>query len=513
MTYPNVFDHFVENNWQLVVALVVVIATMAIASRRIGSQPLATSFPRVSAIVTLALFPFAVVVVGSAIRVLAQFLDLEEIDQELRTATIFATTAVISLVVARCIEVFFLQRRSQSSGRHISGLWRGIYYGGCLVAGIAIYLKANGYSITGLWLSTGVVAALAGFALQRTLGDLFAGIALSIERPFQIGDWLEIDSDMTGQVVDVNWRATRLRGWDNATVVIPNSELAGRRFKNLHGETQHYSPWYLIKIPAEVDPRFAKALIMDAALRCAGVLKHPPPVIRMSDVSTQPYEYMVWVTFRNYPAMFAGREELFREIHHALKSSGIQIAPEVRELRVRKAQQSTSEPPTILLALKSLDVASEFTEDELKLLASSSEYLFFDAGTVILHEGAVAAGIDVIVTLVVDTSIATPDGVRRSVGKLRSGEYFGMTSMVTSEPIFVQITAETDVTVIRIGTECMRQIITGNPSHADNLAKIVKQRMDKVEQVRATCRQASRNLSIYEILRRIETTLTSDGRR
>ena len=72
-----------------------------------------------------------------------------------------------------------------------------------------------------------------------------------------------------------------------------------------------------------MDPRLAKALLLEAALKCQNVLKNPLPVVRITDASTIPYTYMVWVHFRNYPAMFAGREELFREVHYALKSAGI----------------------------------------------------------------------------------------------------------------------------------------------------------------------------------------------
>ncbi|MCG6897576.1 MAG: mechanosensitive ion channel family protein, partial [Thiocapsa sp.] len=113
-----------------------------------------------------------------------------------------------------------------------------------------------------------MAAAVLGLALQRTLGDLFSGIALGIERPFKLGDWIELGDGTVGQVIDLNWRATRLRGWDNATHVIPNSKMAGEPLKNLHDDQHLFAPWYFVQIPPEVDPRFATALILDAALRC-----------------------------------------------------------------------------------------------------------------------------------------------------------------------------------------------------------------------------------------------------
>ncbi len=513
MNTTNFFDRLADDNWPVAAVLAALIAFILIAARKVGGRPLIVQFPRVNAILEMILAPIAVIVIGSLARVTVRHAGLAEYDSDLRALTIAATVFVVTLTVARFFEVMYLTRGDHGAPGRISGLWRGLYYGAWLLIVGALYLWTQGYSITGVWVSTGVIAALIGFALQRTLGDLFAGIALSIERPFELGDWLEVSEDTVGQVTDINWRATRLRGWDNATLVIPNSELAGSRFKNLHGIDHKFAPWYLIKIPAEVDPRFGKELLLDAALRCHGVMRQPPPVVRMADATTVPYTYMVWVHFQNYPSMFAGREELFREVHYALRSAGIHIAPKIHEWQTREAPLSTGEPPTILLALKGLDLASEFSDGELEQLAAASRYQFFDAGSVILREGEIAVGIDVVASGVVESSFVTPDGVRRGVEELGPGWYFGITSMTTSEPSFLQFAALTDVTTIRVSLECMRNVVAANPAYADHLAMIIKRRMDAVEQVRAACRRPTPRLSLHEVLRRVELSLTRPGRR
>jgi len=72
-------------------------------------------------------------------------------------------------------------------------LWfviRGLIRGVLLFAGIALFMLEQGYSLSGVWVSTGVAAAVVGLALQATLGDLFSGIALSMEGPLQLRDWV-----------------------------------------------------------------------------------------------------------------------------------------------------------------------------------------------------------------------------------------------------------------------------------------------------------------------------------
>jgi small-conductance mechanosensitive channel len=71
--------------------------------------------------------------------------------------------------------------------------------------------------------TSGVLAIVLGLALLNTLGDVLAGLAINIERPFGAGDWITLADQVSGQVMQVNWRATRLRTWSHDMVVIPNS--------------------------------------------------------------------------------------------------------------------------------------------------------------------------------------------------------------------------------------------------------------------------------------------------
>lgn len=74
--------------------------------------------------------------------------------------------------------------------------------------------------------TSGVLAIVLGLALQNTLGDVIAGLAINIGRPFGAGDWITLADQVSGQVMQVNWRDTRLRTWSHDMVVIPNSLVA-----------------------------------------------------------------------------------------------------------------------------------------------------------------------------------------------------------------------------------------------------------------------------------------------
>lgn len=391
---------------------------------------------------------------------------------------------VVSWYTARLIRSFLARRYftdSRSLPGHVPGLLGMATYTVCLLLGAGVFFLVQGYSLTGVWISTGLATALLGFALQQTLGDFFSGIALSLESSFRMGDWLQLSNGTVGRVIDINWRATWLRDWDNSTHIIPNARLASQGFKNMHSEHHWYRPWYFVKIPAEVDPRFAKELLIEAIYNCRHILKSPVPIVRLTDASTLPYTYMVWVHFANFPAMFRGREELFREIHYVLQRAGVTPAAEIHEWRVRRAQVPTAEPSTIQHVLKSLDIFANLADEEIERISLASRQIHYDAGSTILLEENSRDALDIITSGVVKYHVKLSNGEKRLGGEMEAGQYYGLISMFTDHFSLSEYTADTDVTLIRIDIDCMREILQQHPHLADYYASLIKQRLDEVE--------------------------------
>ena len=73
--------------------------------------------------------------------------------------------------------------------------------------------------------TSAVGAVVVGFALQDTLGNFFAGLAIQIEKPFRVGHWIRVGG-REGQVQEVTWRATKLRTKDGQFLIVPNSVIS-----------------------------------------------------------------------------------------------------------------------------------------------------------------------------------------------------------------------------------------------------------------------------------------------
>lgn len=128
--------------------------------------------------------------------------------------------SLLDLVLRR---TFFPDNDEPHAWRLFADLASGLIYVLALVGIVGTVFKEP---VSTFLATSGVLAIILGLALQSTLGDVLAGLAINIERPFGAGDWVTMSGLVSGQVMQVNWRATRVRTWAHDTVVVPNSVVS-----------------------------------------------------------------------------------------------------------------------------------------------------------------------------------------------------------------------------------------------------------------------------------------------
>lgn len=99
------------------------------------------------------------------------------------------------------------------------------------VLGILMAVQELGLPVTGVITSAGLVGLTISLAAQDTAGNLFGGMMILIERPFQIGDWVVV-GDVEGTVEDISFRSTRLRALDNSVYILTNSNVCASTINN-----------------------------------------------------------------------------------------------------------------------------------------------------------------------------------------------------------------------------------------------------------------------------------------
>ena len=88
-----------------------------------------------------------------------------------------------------------------------------------IIAGITLAKVVFNQPVTAVWATSGVIAFVLGLALQNTIADLFCGVALNVDQPFKIDEWIEIRprsvDPIRGCVTEISWRSTRIRTTSN----------------------------------------------------------------------------------------------------------------------------------------------------------------------------------------------------------------------------------------------------------------------------------------------------------
>ena len=144
--------------------------------------------------------------------------------------------------------------------------------------------------------TSAVTSLVLGLALQPILGNFFAGLVISVEKPFRINDWIRV-GEQEGRVMAITWRTTHLRTRDNDNLVIPNSKLADERVLNYY----YPHPLHLerIKVAAHFDepPYHVRRVLLDCAAGVSGVLDKPAPDVYLLafDASAILYELRIWI--------------------------------------------------------------------------------------------------------------------------------------------------------------------------------------------------------------------------
>ncbi len=148
----------------------------------------------------------------------------------------------------------------------------------------------------------GVAGVAIGFAAKDTLSNLIAGILLIIDRPFEVGDRIELwqtpkNSATWGDVIDIGLRATKIRTTDNIVIIIPNNEIMLRDIVNYTTIDTKIRVRVNIGVAYDADLKKAKELILEVAGSMPWASQEPPPVVVVTNFgeSSVDLQLRVWI--------------------------------------------------------------------------------------------------------------------------------------------------------------------------------------------------------------------------
>lgn len=192
-----------------------------------------------------------------------------------------------------------------------------------LIAVVSGGMLLMGHSAGSALAGSGVVLALAGFAIRNVVADTLSGIALGLEAPFRIGDWVDIEALGRGRVIEIGWRTTRLLTRDSTYVILPNSQISRQRIVNYSAPRSEFRAQMEITLDHAV-PVAEGAETLRAALEKAPLIKQaPPPDVRVLAIETEGVRYAMRYWLERFDNEIDCRDAIWREVDTALRRSGI----------------------------------------------------------------------------------------------------------------------------------------------------------------------------------------------
>ena len=249
---------------------------------------------------------------------------------------VLIATYIIARIARRLVADRLLARTRLSIGvRYMLGRFTAytVFVFGAIMALQTIGIRATTLTAFGAALGVGI-----GFGLQDIVKNFVAGLVILIERPFEVGDRIEIDK-IAAEVAEIRSRATVLRTNDDVHLIVPNSRFMQDVVVNRSYDRLLYRCHAPVAVDNASDPRIASDALLEAARRTEGVLQEPPPSVRFRGFGSDgmKLELLCWTDkMAHRPGALVS--ELNFEIFDALKRNGIRLPQtEIRVLGVEGA--------------------------------------------------------------------------------------------------------------------------------------------------------------------------------
>ena len=201
--------------------------------------------------------------------------------------------------------------------------------------GLLLALGVLGVNTTSLAVVFGALSIGIGFGLQNIFNNFISGLILLFERPIQVGDFVEVNG-LWAEVKQINVRATIVQTFDNASVIIPNSEFISQQVTNWSFKDPRMRRQVDVGVAYGSDLELVRRTLLDIAAQTPQVLKYPRPDVIFMDHADSAliFRLRFWTHVEQY---WSTTTDVRFELDRRFRELGIEIAYPQRDLHIRSA--------------------------------------------------------------------------------------------------------------------------------------------------------------------------------
>lgn len=368
--------------------------------------------------------------------------------------------------------------------------------------GLMILLQTAGIDLSSLTVVAGVLGIGIGFGLQNLASNFISGLAILIEQPIKVGDFIEVDG-LSGTVEKISIRSTVVRTNDSQFVIVPNNRFIERNVINW----SYQSPESRLHLPVGVAYGSNTGQVTEALLNVARkdsrILLYPPPSVWFRGFGDNAYQFelLVWINRPQdaEPIKSALNFLIEQELHrqgieipfpqrdiylHGLEPNGEKLTTIVKKMRTKPPEVTPTTPTRqhreLRDMLKKVSYLGQCADRQLDLLIEAGQTRHYHTGAIIYRPGDVSHEIYLILSGSIEIR---SERLNQSLATCHSGESFGEVTTLSGIARLSTVIAVESCDLFVINLPSLRHLLQEDPQLAESIANDLSARQQVLQEL------------------------------
>ncbi len=372
-----------------------------------------------------------------------------------------------------------------------------------VMATLAVVLLNTLFSVklTAFLVTSTVLSAVIGLSLQDILGNVFAGLSLQLERPYDMEDWVNVDG-IEGAIEEMNWRVLTIRTRDNDLMTVPNATVSKTVVTNFSKPTKLHLTHITVGVAYAHPPERVKKVLLGAVSDTNGISTKPSPTIFLADFGKSSIQYDVrfWITdFSRKPHI---ADAVRSRMWYCLQRAGMSIPFPIRDVYLHTVAPDHEEKlraelhEDIINELNKVELFKPLTVEEITTLANYSAILRYTRGETMVRQNDTGDSLYIIRSGSVEITMTTGKSEPVVLASLGPGNCFGEMSLLTGEPRSATVTALEETQVVVVDKNGLQALLESNPTLVEPLSMMLEKRSE--EQVASKTKASKRRRKVED---------------
>ncbi len=389
-------------------------------------------------------------------------------------------TVLIQLAVFLFFEIFLLRSKHYQTPTLLKEIANVVLFTFAVILIIQDTLKIQ---VATVLATSAIITVVLGLALQETLGNLFAGLALHLDPPYHPGDWVHA-GEIVGRVEEVTWRATKLRTTNNDLIVIPNGQLAKEKVTNHSFPAIPHATRVNVPVSYHVPPNKVAHVVREVLATVDNVTMEPPPEIRVNAYHDFSIDYQIKFFYKDFGIIEPTLAAIRKALWYYFRRNEIEIPFPIRNVYLHERDEMLAIKERRLLhladSLRKVYLFAPLDDEERRLIAERLVEMHFAQGELVIREGDTGDSFFIIEEGEVEVFLTSASGKRKILTTLAEGDFFGEMALLTGERRTASVEAARDARVYSLTKSSFKEVLERKPEILEEISSVLSRRKDQL---------------------------------